>query len=152
MSQQQKKTNKVNIDPADQGTPTGLFAKILSTIFENIDGALPVKVLDHDRDAHTVDVTHCILKENENGQVVERGTLTDIHVFNMGAGGWVMDFYIPPGTKGWIFAADRDTSLFYNRLIKSSQTQAESTPLQMVFLFLMFSPVTVLQTMKKAHL
>lgn len=82
---------------------------------------LPVKVDEYDRVNNVVTVTPLISHTAMDGSAVGRFPLVQVPALSLGAGGFHINFPIANGDLGWIFAADRDLSLFKQTL---SQAQA----------------------------
>jgi copper chaperone CopZ len=53
-----------------------------------------------------------ILVVTTENETVRRATIASVPVFQIGAGGFVLNFNLKPGDLGWIKASDRDISLF----------------------------------------
>lgn len=101
-----------NQNPADTGSILGAAKTLLNAIKSDIDGMLPVKVVSHDRAKRTVKVEHLIDVILSDDTTMARGTQSTVQTLVLGGGGFVVDFYLPPGSLGWLLAADRDLSIF----------------------------------------
>lgn len=99
-------------NPADTGSLLGMAKTLLDTIKSNTDGMLPVKVIKHDRAKRRVTVEHLIDVILTDDHTIPRGTQSEVQTLVLGGGGFVIDFYLPPGSLGWLIAADRDLSIF----------------------------------------
>lgn len=78
-----------------------------------VDGMLPAKVVKIDRAAGRVSVQPMIQMGDTGGNKITRAIVPNIPIMTMGAGGIFASFPVQVGDLGFVFAADRDTSLFY---------------------------------------
>ena len=78
-----------------------------------VDGMLPAKVVKVDRAAGRVSVQPMIQMGDTGGNKITRAIVPNIPIMTMGAGGIFASFPVKVGDLGFVFAADRDTSLFY---------------------------------------
>lgn len=99
-------------NPADIGSTVGLFRQVLSKFLQGVDDMLPARVIAFDRDKNLVQVQPLIMVLTTDDRVVSRAQVASIPVFQIGAGGYVLNFPIQAGDIGWIKANDRDISLF----------------------------------------
>ena len=76
------------------------------------DGMLPAKVVKVDRTAGRVSVQPMIQMGDTGGNKITRAIVPNIPIMTMGAGGIFASFPVQVGDLGFVFAADRDTSLF----------------------------------------
>lgn len=114
-------TNKPSIDPADEGDLLGTLRHILKKEMQQHDGMLPARVVSYDRTRKRATVQPLVMMLTTSNSTVKRATLASIPVYQIGGGGFVLDFNINPGDLGWIKANDRDISLFL-------QSYAEAAP------------------------
>lgn len=77
------------------------------------DGMLPAKVVKVDRTTGRVSVQPMIQMGDTGGNKITRAIVPNIPIMTMGAGGIFASFPVQVGDLGFVFAADRDTSLFY---------------------------------------
>ena len=77
-----------------------------------IEGMLPAKVVEVDRTAGRVSVQPMIQMGDTGGNKITRAIVPNIPIMTMGAGGIFASFPVQIGDLGFVFAADRDTSLF----------------------------------------
>ena len=77
-----------------------------------VDGMLPAKVVKVDRTAGRVSVQPMIQMGDTGGNKITRAIVPNIPIMTMGAGGIFASFPVKVGDLGFVFAADRDTSLF----------------------------------------
>lgn len=78
-----------------------------------VDGMLPAKVVKVDRTAGRVSVQPMIQMGDTGGNKITRAIVPNIPIMTMGAGGIFASFPVQVGDLGFVFAADRDTSLFH---------------------------------------
>ena len=101
-----------SIDPANYDSLTGAFRFIFKKLLQSTDGMLPAQVVQYDRTENQVQVQPLIKMVDTNGQQIRRAQIASIPVFQIGGGGFLLNFNLKPGDLGWIKANDRDISLF----------------------------------------
>lgn len=84
--------------------------------FIDTDGMIPAIVRQFDRDENVATVQPLISWVDMDGNNVDRPELVNINVLSIGGGGFHISFPIKNGDLGWIFAADRDLSVFKQSL------------------------------------
>lgn len=99
-------------NPANTDSMTGLFAEILKKFLQGVDDMLPAQVIAYDRATNMAQVQPMVMVVTTAGQRVSRGQIANIPVFQLGAGGYMLNFPLKNGDLGWIKATDRDISLF----------------------------------------
>lgn len=106
--------NIPSIDPADEGTMTGLLRHVFNKLMQGVDGMLPARVVafNNDRNGPRVTVQPLIALVTTGGAQVPRAQVASLPVFQFGAGGFLLSFPIKTGDLGWIMASDRDISVF----------------------------------------
>lgn len=107
----------------DPGERSRLWPALLSMLrqFEiRSDQLLPATVISYDRTANVATVQPLIMLVTVGGDTIQRHPLTQVPALSLGAGGFHIGFPIAPGDLGWIFAADRDMSLFKQSLAQSA--------------------------------
>lgn len=77
-----------------------------------LDQLLPARVAAFDRKSGRVNVNPMIHWVDMNDQAHPRPAINNVPVFSFGAGNMHINFPIKQGDLGWIFACDRDISLF----------------------------------------
>lgn len=102
-------------DQADEGTLAGAFRSIFAKLLQGVDGMLPAQVLAYDRNSNTATVRALVSVLTTDNQTVQRAQVAQVPVLALGGGGFVVNFPIKAGDKGWIEASDRDISLFRQR-------------------------------------
>lgn len=107
-----------SINPADLDSIIGAFAHILKKTIQNLDGAMPAKVLTVDRIArpNTVSVQPMLPMYDTNKGIIPRAPIAAVPVIQMGAGGFIFNFNLNPGDQGIILAMDRDISQYIQSL------------------------------------
>lgn len=101
-----------SIDPADDGSMVGLFRMVLGKFLQGLDDMLPAKVIAFDRQTNRAQVQPLIMMLTTEGTTVSRAQIASVPVFQIGGGGFILNFNLKPGDLGWIKATDRDMSLF----------------------------------------
>jgi hypothetical protein len=77
---------------------------------------LPAQVVSFDRAKNLVRVKPIIMFVDIRDRTIPRSELIDINALSLGAGKYHISFPIAPGDLGWIWASDRDISLFKQSL------------------------------------
>lgn len=90
-----------------------VFGNMVRQALMQIDGMLPAVVTTVDRAAGKVSVKPLVMAGTAAGGKVSRPVVPNIPIMTMGAGGIYASFPVKVGDLGFVFAADRDTSLFY---------------------------------------
>lgn len=90
----------------------------------DMENCLPAIVEAYDRTRNVANVKPLIVmtKRAANGgdlQRVPRTVIPDVPVLSLGAGGFHVSFPVNAGDIGWIFACDRDISVFLQTLTQS---------------------------------
>ncbi|CAH6970216.1 hypothetical protein VCHA30O60_50150 [Vibrio chagasii] len=106
---------------ANEESLTQVLQVFEERIFKGMENKLPVRVVSVSGDRKRVSVKPLISIVGENNQIISRGVIKGIPVFQHGAGGFLISFDINENDLGWIDTADRDISLFL-------QTYNESPP------------------------
>lgn len=99
-------------DPADEGSLGGALRSVFRKMMQATDGMLPATVVSYDRAANVATVRPLIALLTTGGAQVQRAQLAQVPVLALGGGGFVINFPLQPGDRGWIEASDRDISLF----------------------------------------
>lgn len=99
-------------DPANDGTLVGMLKQFAQKNLQNMDDCLPAVVIAFDRVANRATVQPMIKVLGTNGQSISRAQIASVPVFQIGGGGFMLNFNLKPGDLGWIKATDRDTSLY----------------------------------------
>lgn len=104
--------NVIGTDPAADGDLGGILRGILDQYMKSVDGQLPAVVTAYDRRKNIATVRPLIAVLPTVGAAIPRPPVVSIPVLALGAGGFVINFPVKVGDKGWIEASDRDISLF----------------------------------------
>ena len=112
-----------SVDPANNDTMVGLMNECLKKFLQSVDGMLPAMVVAYDRATNRAQVQPLIQVIKTNGERVTRAQIASVPVFQIGAGGFVLNFPLKNGDIGWIKAADRDISLFLQADYSLAQPQ-----------------------------
>ena len=89
------------------------IARVIRSILMQLECMLPARVVTVDRAAGRVSVQPMIMAGTIDNKKVSRPMIVNIPIMTSGAGGIFASFPVRPGDLGFVFAADRDTSLFY---------------------------------------
>lgn len=101
-----------SINPANTGSLQGMMENVMQKVLQRTDDMLPATVIEFDRASNRARVQPQIMMVNTDGQSIGRAAIASVPVFQIGAGGFVLNFNLKPGDLGWIKASDRDISLF----------------------------------------
>lgn len=112
MADQSPQKFLTNDVPADSETLTAAMDFVLRMFKVELDQLLPARVVAFDRDLGRVNVKPVIHWVDMNDQAHSRPAINNVPVFTFGAGNMHINFPINEGDLGWIFACDRDISLF----------------------------------------
>jgi len=104
--------NRPNINPADNESMAGLLQFTFSEMMKSIQTLLPAKVIKYDRANNRVQVQLLINIVGTSGEVIQNTQIASIPVMLLGGGGFFVSFNLNEGDLGWVFATDRDISLF----------------------------------------
>lgn len=107
--------------PEDAQTLTSTLRFVKRAIEMDMECMLPCRVVSYDRVRNVAEVRPQIVvtKRDPAGgplQRTPRVNIPDIPVLSLGAGGFHISFPINAGDLGWIWAADRDITLFLQNL------------------------------------
>lgn len=103
-------------DPANDSTLGGAMREVFRKLLQGTDGMLPAVVVSYDRESNTAEVRPTIALLTTSGEVVPRAAVARVPVLALGGGGFVLNFPLQPGDRGWIEASDRDISLWMQGL------------------------------------
>lgn len=112
--------NPPSKDPADETTLAGTFRAVYAKLLQGVDDMLPAQVIAYDRQNNVATVQPFIAVLTTAGERVPRAQIARVPVLALGGGGFVINFPLKPGDRGWIKANDRDISL-YMQSLKDSQ-------------------------------
>lgn len=104
-----------HLDKKTTGTQdlgASLSAAITQALMQ-VEGMLPAKVVKVDRTTGRVSVQPMIQMGDTGGNKITRAIVPNIPIMTMGAGGIFASFPVQVGDLGFVFSADRDTSLFH---------------------------------------
>ena len=106
-------------DPTNDDSLLGCFREVLRKFLQTTDDMLPAVVETYDRARNVARVRPSIQIIDTDGNTIDRAQL-DVPVLVAGAGGFIVSFHIPPGSRGWIKASDRDLTLYRQSLTISA--------------------------------
>ncbi len=101
-----------SVNPANNDSLTGVFRHVLGKFLQNVDDMLPARVVAFDRTSNRAQVQPLIAMVSTNGEQISRAPIASVPVFQIGGGGFILNFNLKPNDLGWIKANDRDISLF----------------------------------------
>lgn len=101
-----------------EGLP-GLMAAALSRFAIDDDNLIPARVVAFDRVKNLVTVQPQIMWIGMDDSAQSRHRIANIPCLSIGGGGFHISFPLKQGDLGWIFAGDRDISLFKQTLNES---------------------------------
>ena len=78
-----------------------------------LENMLPAVVVTVDRTAGRCNVKPMVMAGTADGQKVSRPVVANVPIMCLGAGGIYASYPVKAGDTGFIFGADRDTSLYY---------------------------------------
>jgi phage baseplate assembly protein gpV len=99
-------------DPADDGSLAGTLRQVMKKMMQGTDGMLPATVISFDRATNRATVKPVVMMVGTDGSTLGRAQIASVPVFQIGAGGFMLNFNLKAGDLGWLMANDRDTSLF----------------------------------------
>lgn len=99
-------------NPANDDSLQGLMNQVLGKFLQNVDDMLPATVVSFDRETNRAQVQPLVMVVSTNGDRITRAQVASVPVFQIGGGGFILNFNLKPGDLGWIKANDRDISLF----------------------------------------
>lgn len=110
--------------PEDDKSLAAVMRFIQRAIGMDMENCLPAQVEAYDRTRNVANVRPMIVmtKRAANGgdlQRVPRVMIPDVPVLSLGAGGFHISFPVKKGDLGWIYACDRDISVFMETLAQS---------------------------------
>lgn len=104
--------NRPNINPANNDSFAGLIQFSFSEYMKKIQGLLPARVIKYDRTTNRVQVQLLIKILGTSGESYPNSQIASIPVMLLGGGDFFISANLNPGDLGWVFATDRDISLF----------------------------------------
>lgn len=107
--------------PGDDQSLASTMRFIQRAIEMDMENCLPCRVMDYDRAANRATVRPAIMstvRSTESTDLIRKNrvAIPDIPVLSLGAGGFHISFPVKRGDLGWIYACDRDISLFLQSL------------------------------------
>lgn len=108
-------------NPGDDQSLASTLRFIQRAIEMDMENCLPCRVMDYDRVANRATVRPAIMstvRSTESTDLIRKNRVSypDIPVLSLGAGGFHISFPVKKGDLGWIYACDRDISLFLQSL------------------------------------
>lgn len=99
-------------DPANEGSLEGVLKTVNNKLLQSLDKCLPAKIIKVDRAKNRVQVQPLITRLKTDGGTLSRAPIIDIPIVNISGGGFIINFPLQVGDLGWVFACDRDITLF----------------------------------------
>ena len=103
---------KPSRNPANDGTMVGMLRQFAQKALQSTDDMMPAKVISFDRTSNRAQVQPMIKMLATDGQTMNRAQVASVPVFQIGGGGFILNFNLKAGDLGWIKASDRDISLY----------------------------------------
>lgn len=100
------------IDDANDASLPGLIAQMIKNNNINLEDCMPATVISYDRSSNVASIQPQIHMVATDGTAIKRGPLAKIPVLTLGGGGFIINFPVTGGSRGWIKATDRDMSLY----------------------------------------
>lgn len=113
----------INVDPASENDLGGTLNSIFKKMLQNVHGSLPAVVVSYDRAKNVATVRPLVAVLTSDGKTVQRAQIASVPVLALGGAGYVINFPLKAGDRGWIKANDRDISLY----IQSSREAQPNT-------------------------
>ena len=114
---------KPQYDSANKGTLQGVIRQALTEFLKNTEDMLPATVIAYDRVNNVASVQPSIQMVTTDGTLIGRAAVASVPVLAIGGGGFLINFPLVGGSRGWIKANDRDISLY----LQSSATTPPNT-------------------------
>lgn len=134
-------------NPADLDSLTALLTLGFRKQMEAIDGMTPVKVIAVTADSKWVTVQPQVPVLNTSGVLTTRAQIAKVSNIQFGAGDFVVHFPVVAGSDGFIWAADRDISLY----LQNTGTLRPNTARIKSFSDAIFIPTVLFQTITIAE-
>lgn len=116
-----EKNANPSLNPADNGSFTGVLNTVLRKMMQNTDDMLPARIVAYDRASNRAQVQPMVMLLTTAKQKVKRAQIASVPVIQIGGGGFMLNFNLQAGDMGYIKANDRDISVFL-------QSMAEDVP------------------------
>ena len=105
--------NKLDKKATGTGDLGASLAGALRQALMQVEGMLPAVVIAVDRAAGRCTVKPMVMAGTVSGQKVARPQVAGVPIICLGAGGIYASYPVKAGDLGFLFAGDRDASLFY---------------------------------------
>jgi hypothetical protein len=109
----------ISATPSDARRMWPALSSMLRAFALKDENLLPAKVISYDRVNNIATVQPMILLVKTDGTTMNRNPIAMVPVLSLGGGGFHINFPLVKDSLGWIFAADRDMSLFQQTLALS---------------------------------
>lgn len=109
-----------SVNPANEGSMVGMLREVLGKFLMQQDDMIPAKIVAFDRTTNLATVQPMIMMVSSDGQNISRAQVASVPVFQIGGGGFVLNFNLNPGDLGFLKANDRDISLFMQSFLETA--------------------------------
>lgn len=109
-------TPPLNNNPDDHKSLAAAMRFVLNSFSQDLECCLPAVVQLYDPEKNVATVRPIIAQSTRDGKRLPRPEIDSVPVLSIGAGGFHIHAPLKPGDLGWLYAADRDTSLFMQDL------------------------------------
>ena len=100
-------------NPSNAKSLRGVLRVVLAKFLQKeVDDQLPAMVIAYNRTTNMATVQPLVSMVTTLGEIVPRGEIASVPVYQIGGGNFVLNFPVKKGDLGWIKANDRDISLF----------------------------------------
>lgn len=114
-----------SVRPSDESTLAGVLKLATRKAAQQQDGMLPVEVVSYDRATNRATVKHLVQMTGSDGEAVSRAQVSSVRVMQPGNATFNISMPIKAGDKGWLFAADRDMSVFQSQGLREAPPNTE---------------------------
>ena len=116
MSTPTNPTPLINTTSSDNRRLVTALASMLRNYTLKDENLLPAQVISYNRSTNIATVQPMIMMVQTNGNTIQRNPIAFVPVLSLGGGGFHISFPLAAGSLGWIYAADRDMTLFQQTL------------------------------------
>lgn len=128
-----------SLNPTDNDSLVGTFRLVMNKYTQGMDGVLPAEIVAFDRGKNLAQVQPLIDVVATNGQTQKRAQVARVPVYQIGGGGYTLNFNLVPGDQGLLIACDRDISLY----VQSGKRSAPNTMRKKNFSDAFFLPMVI---------
>ena len=99
-------------NPTNDDSLVGTFKVVLEKFLQDVDDMLPAQIIAYNRTTNMAQIQPLISMVTTDQTIIQRAQIMSCPVFQIGGGGFMLNFPIKTGDMGWMKANDRDISLF----------------------------------------